>query len=129
VNGSIATALTGAAQDARNRARRAMRQGLALTLGCLIGAAGLGFLTASAFLALEASLGATTAALLVGLAISIVAGGILAVSRRRAERPLPAGWVPPPPAAQAPHPPDAGPLLAFTAAFVLARYLKGRLRR
>jgi hypothetical protein len=128
VSGFVAAALRGAAQDAQASARKAMRQGIALTLGCLIGTAGLGFLTASAFLALKAALGATTAALLVGLTLSISAGGILAVARSRAQRPLPAGWAPPRPAAQAPHPPDGVPLLAFTAAFVLARYLTGRLR-
>ena len=58
-----------------------MRQGLALALGCLIGTAGLGGLTASAFLALEAPLGTGTAALLTGLALSILAGGVLARGR------------------------------------------------
>jgi hypothetical protein len=105
-----------------------MRQGLALTLGCLLGIAGLGFLTASAFLALKAALGAPTAALMLGVAFSILPGGILAVSRSHAQRPPPAGETAPRLVAEAPPPPDAVPLLAFTAAFVLARYLSGRLR-
>jgi len=135
VNGPLAAALTGAAQDARVGARRAMRQGLVLALGCLIGVAGLGFLTASAFLALEATHGAARAALVVGLALLLLAGGIVALARGRPPRPLPAEGAPPRPAAEAhrppaeaPRPPDAAALLAFTAAFVLARYLTGRLR-
>jgi hypothetical protein len=128
VNGSIATALTGAAQEARMVARNAMRHGLALMLGGLIGAAGLGFLTASAFLALEASFGAATAALVVGIALSILAGGGLAFAQGRQPGNLPAGEAAPRLVAEAPPPPDAVPLLAFTAAFVLARYLSGRLR-
>jgi hypothetical protein len=127
VSGSLAAALTGAAADARVGARKAMRQGLALALGCLIGATGLGFLTASAFLALEAPLGAATAALVVGLALSLLAVGILALARSRPPRPLPVA--PPRLTAEAPRPPDPVPLLAFTAAFVLARYLTGRARR
>jgi hypothetical protein len=126
VSGSLAAALLGAAQDARARARDAMRQGLAVALGCLIGAVGLGFLTASAFLALEAPLGASTAALAVGVALSILAGGVLALARGRPPRPLPVAS--PRFTAEAPRPPDTLLLLAFTAAFVLARYLTGRLR-
>lgn len=105
-----------------------MRQGLALSLGCLIGAVGLGFLTAAAFLALEATLGAATAALAVGAALSILGGGVLALARSRALGPLPAGGAPHRRAAEAPPKPDAVPLLTFTAAFVLARHLTGRLR-
>ena len=128
MSGPLAAALTDAAQDARASARKAMRQGLALALGCLIGAVGLGFLTASAFLALETTLGAARAALTVGIALSILGGGVLALARGRPRGPLPAGGAPPRLAAEAPRPPDPVPLLAFTAAFVLARYLTGRLR-
>lgn len=128
MNAPIAAALSGAVQDARVRARDAMRRGLALALGCLIGAAGLGFLTASAFLALEATLGAATGALVVGLALSLMAGGIVAMARGLRQRPPPPHAMPPRPAVEPPPPPDAVPLLAFTAAFVLARYLTGRLR-
>jgi len=128
VNGPLAAVLSGASQDARVGARRAMRHGLALALGCLIGAGAIGFLTASAFLALEVTLGAATAALAVGVALSILAGGVLALARGRPPRPLPAGAAPPRLAVEAPPPPDAASLLAFTAAFVLARYLTGRLR-
>ena len=103
-----------------------MRQGLAVALGCLIGAGAIGFLTASAFLALEAPLGPATAALAVGVALSVLAGGVLALARGRPPRPLPVAT--PRLAAEAPPPPDAAALLAFTAAFVLARYLTGRLR-
>jgi hypothetical protein len=53
--------------------------------------------------------------------------GILALARGRTPRPLPVA--PPRMTAEAPRPPDAVPLLAFTAAFVLARYLTGRKRR
>jgi hypothetical protein len=105
-----------------------MRQGLALSLGCLIGAVGLGFLTAAAFLALEAPLGAAMAALVVGVALSILAGGVLALARGRPHAPAPAAGAAPRLAAEAPPLPDAVPLLAFTATFVLARYLSGRLR-
>jgi hypothetical protein len=129
VSGSLAAALTGAAQDARNSARRAMRQGLALSLGCLIGAVGLGFLTAAAFLALETELGAATAALVVGLAFLIMAVGVLALAQRRPLGLPPTGATPPRPAAEAPPPPNPAALVAFTAAFVLARYLTDRPRR
>jgi hypothetical protein len=105
-----------------------MRQGLALSLGCLIGAVGLGFLTAAAFLALETELGAATAALVVGLALLIMAVGVLALAQRGPLGLPPTGATPPRLAAEAPPPPDAVPLLAFTAAFVLARHLTGRLR-
>lgn len=106
-----------------------MRQGLALSLGCLIGAVGLGFLTASAFLALETELGAATAALVVGVALLIMAVGVLAMAQRRPLGIPPTGATPPRPAAEAPPPPNPAALVAFTAAFALARYLTDRPRR
>jgi hypothetical protein len=123
-----AAALRGAALDVREGARRALRQGLTLALGGLIAATGLGFLTASAFLAIKTAFGATTAALLTGLALSILGAGIMALSRNRPPPPRPSEAGTLRPVTPGPHPPDAAPLLAFTVAFVLARYLTGRLR-
>jgi hypothetical protein len=93
-----------------------------------MGAAGLGFLTAAAFLAIKTAFGATTAALLTGLALSILGAGIMALTKNRPPAPRPSEAAMARPVTPGPHPPDAAPLLAFTAAFVLARYLTGRLR-
>jgi hypothetical protein len=90
---------------------------------------GLGFLTASAFLAMKTALGATTVALLTGLGLSVLAAGMVVLTRRQqppAPRPAEAAWSPP--AALGPYPPDAASLFAFTVAFLLARYLARRLR-
>jgi hypothetical protein len=123
-----ATALRGAALDAREGASRALRQALWVALGGLIAATGLGFLTASAFLAIKTALGATTAALLTGLALSILGAGIMALTKNRPIAPRPSEAAMARLVSPGPHPRDAAPLLAFTVAFVLARYLTGRLR-
>ena len=123
-----AAALRGAALDVREGARRALRQTLWVALGGLIAATGLGFLTASAFLAIKTALGATTAALLTGLALSILGAGIMALTKNRPPAPRPSEAAMAQPVTPGPHRPDTAPLLAFTVAFVLARYLTGRLR-
>jgi hypothetical protein len=123
-----AAALRSAALDAREGVRRVLRQTLWVALGGFVGVTGFGFLTASAFLAIKTASGATTAALLTGLALSLLAAGIMALTKDRPPPPRPSEAAMARPATPGPHPPDAAPLLAFTVAFVLARYLTGRLR-
>lgn len=69
----------GSAQDAAQKVL--WRLFLEISVG-LIGLAGLGFITASAFLALSASLGAAWAALLTGLGLLLAAGGFVAIVKR-----------------------------------------------
>lgn len=78
---------------------------------------------ASAFMALSTVLGAQTAALCLGFVLLVLGGLLLALSKRGASR-TPAitpdqAAVTPPQADMA----EAGSIIAFTAAFVLARYL------
>lgn len=90
---------------------------------CLLAVAGFGFMIASAFMALSAVLGAQTAALCFGLVLLVLAGLLLALSRKGASR-TPATT--PDQADATPAQADmaeAGSIIAFTAAFVLARYL------
>lgn len=97
--------------------------------GFLIGAAGVGFVAYWAFLTLGHAVGPSGAALLLGLVLmgcSAVGMGLLVRGSR------PAKVVPPaPPTEQPDDEPATSPenlpaLIAFTAAFVLARYMADR---
>lgn len=91
--------------------------------GGLTGAAGMGFLTAWAYLTLSVAVGNGPAALLTGLGLTMLAVALLALARHRLSTPDLAD-----PSVKHPKPPakdqaDVASQIAFTAAFVLARYL------
>ncbi|MCZ4354572.1 hypothetical protein O4H61_18810 [Roseovarius aestuarii] len=89
----------------------------------LIGLAGFAFITASAFLALSASLGAALAALLTGLGLLLAAGGCVAIVKKPWSKQHLANAPNAPPIPSATDPSNVAATVAFTAAFVLARYL------
>lgn len=94
--------------------------------GCLTALAGLGFLCAASFLALGPVLGAGWATFVIGAGLIGLAGVLLALSGRRSSKSAPkAKPNAPPPSAPAAEAAETGSILAFTAAFVLARYLAG----
>ncbi len=95
--------------------------------GYLIGVAGIGFLTAWAFLSLSMALGEGSAALLIGLGLTLLGAGVLTLFWR-CSKPAPADVPQSRPAAPQADMDDAPSLIAFTAAFVLARYLTGEMR-
>lgn len=90
----------------------------------LIGVAGLGFLTASAFLALSAVMSAAWAALLIGLGLLLVAVGCVAIAKKPWSKKGLAN-APKTQTAAAMDASNVAPTVAFTAAFVLGRYLGG----
>jgi FtsH-binding integral membrane protein len=113
----------GTVQDSvRGGAHQVLRRTLLTLSGGLIGFAGFGFVAASAYLGLSTVLGAAWAALLVGFGLILLAGVLVLLAAARPPKPVPS---------QAPKPPqgvsegDVPALVAFTAAFVLARYLMG----
>lgn len=92
--------------------------------GGLTGAAGVAFLTAWAYLTLSSAVGQGPASLLIGLGLTILAVGILALARNRLKQTI---RLDPPvtqPETSAPSEAEFASQIAFTAAFVLARYLK-----
>ena len=92
--------------------------------GVLAGAAGVAFLTVSAYLMLSVVVGQASAAFLIGLGLTVLAVGLLAVARNRFKQ---ATQLDPPvtqPETSAPSEAEFTSQIAFTAAFVLARYLK-----
>jgi hypothetical protein len=98
----------------------------------LIGMAGIGFVIASGYLALDSLLGAGWAAVLLGLVLIALAGGGLALTAKRkakapAAQPAPVPDPEPAPVPASPVPAGAASAeastVAFTAAFVLGRYL------
>lgn len=94
--------------------------------GCLTALAGLGFLCASSILALSPVLGAGWATFVIGAALIVLAGVLLALSGRRSPKLVPkAAPAAPPPSATAAEAAETGSIIAFTLAFVLARYLAG----
>jgi len=101
----------------------------------LIGLAGFGFLLASAVMTLSLAVGPQWAALLFGLGLMLLAVGCLALAKGRRSRPIHAGTDKAPTRVDDT---DAAPgegadessalLMAFTVAFVFARYLDRRKR-
>lgn len=92
--------------------------------GGLTGAAGVAFLTAWAYLTLSSAVGQGPASLLIGLGLTILTVGILALARNRLTQTI---RLDPPltqPDTSAPSEAEFASQIAFTAAFVLARYLK-----
>ena len=103
-------------------AHKAFWQLLPALTGYLIGLVGFGFLTASAFLALRTSLGAGWATLAVGGALMLLAVGLLVFTKTRPIKSV-SSDAKEPAAAPETEASNAAPMFAFTAAFVLARYL------
>ncbi|MBE0414864.1 MAG: hypothetical protein IBX59_14770 [Yoonia sp.] len=96
--------------------------------GGLTGAAGVAFLTAWAYITLSLAVGQAWASLLIGLGLIILAAVLLVIARNRFTKKT---LTDPPvsqPAAPATGETDFASQIAFTAAFVLARYLGERNR-
>lgn len=91
--------------------------------GGLSGGAGVVFLTAWAYLTLSIAIGQASASLLLGLAFSILALGLLALARKRLSEKPPADPPLTRPKILATGEADFATQMAFTAAFILARYL------
>lgn len=115
-------------RDVRMDADKLLLPGLLALAGGLTGAAGAAFLTAWAYLAHSVAVRRGPAALLTGLGLTILAVGLLALARNRRSKPDLAEPPVKQPKAPAPHAADVASQIAFTAAFVLARYL-GEARR
>lgn len=117
-----------AAQAVRTGVRKMVLPGLLALAAALSGAAGIGFLTVWAFLALSAAMGPGPAALLLGLGHVLLSVGLVLLVRRLLSNPARHDRATEPPAAHAAAAGDELTQLAFAAAFVLARYLgdKGR---
>jgi hypothetical protein len=115
-------------RDVRNEARKAMIPLLLGLAAFVAGSAGMGFLTVWAYLALSVAMGPQTASLVIGLGFLSLAAGALLFARWRPSRR--SAQNPPEVRAEVPasETPDAVSLVAFTAAFVLARALGDRKR-
>jgi hypothetical protein len=112
-----------AARDAERRARRLMLITMLGFASGLMAVAGIGFVTAWAFLTLSVSMGPGLAALLIGLGLFGLAGAVLAFAVSLASKPAPKLASEHKPETADPGKPDAVAVIAFTAAFVLGRYL------
>lgn len=112
----------------RDGARKVMWEVLFGLSAVLIGLAGLGFLTASAYLALSEIVGAVWAAFCVGLVLVALAGGFVALAQRRPSRPAAVADPKPASGGDNPDAADLGSMIAFTVAFVLARSLSDKDR-
>ena len=116
--------LGGVARDAKVGARRLLLAILLGLTGCFIAIVGFGFLMAWAFMTLSMALDPRSAALLMGLACFIVAGGVFGVLLYK-QPPKSAATEAPkaPPDTSGTETSEAASIAAFTAAFVLGRYL------
>ena len=70
-------------------------------------------------------MGAEWAALVIGIGLMLLAAELLGLANAHRSKPVPASTPKQPPAPGEPEDPDAIPMMAFTAAFVLGRYLTG----
>lgn len=108
-------------ESAKDRMATSLRNGILRVMaglcGLLAGLTGFGFLTAAGYLALRTSMGAIAATLVVAGVFLLLAAvfGLIATTRKPAPAPPP----------ETPYA-DIASLAAFTAAYVLARKLKGR---
>jgi len=113
---------------AREGARKLLRPIVLGLTACLFGAGGIGFLLAWVFLTLSAAWGPAMAALILGAGLTLLAGTLLAVAMRALSKPA----IVPAPTPRSPEPKDAerdgASLVAFTAAFVLGKYLTDNRR-
>lgn len=106
----------------RDGAYKVLWQLLPGLYACLLGIAGVGFLTASAYLALSTMISARWASFFIGVGLLVLAGATLMLAKYYVSKRGPADAPETPPAASAVAAVDAGSIIAFTAAFVLARY-------
>lgn len=115
-------------QNVRMDARRLLLPTLLALAGGLTGAAGVAFLTAWAYLTLSNAVGQASASLLIGLGLTFLALVLLVLARSRFTKKI----LTDPPVSQPAKPAtgetDFASRIAFTAAFVLARYLGGGRR-
>lgn len=110
-------------RDARKDARAMLMPALLALAGGVTGVAGLGFLAASAYLALDAVLGHGTAALLTGSGLTLLSLGLVMLARRQMSQHGPDDPAGKTPADQEKAASDTASQIAFATAFVLARYL------
>jgi hypothetical protein len=96
--------------------------------GGVTGVAGLGFLAASAYLAIGAVMGHEMAALLTGSGLALLSCGLVVLARRQLSQHGPADPAGKKPADQEKAVCDTTSQIAFTTAFVLARFLGGDRR-
>jgi len=110
-------------RDVRKDAGELLVPILLALAGGLTGAAGVGFLTAWVYLTLSIAVGQASAALLAGLGLAIVAAGLLFFAKNRLTKKTAANPPVSQPVATATGKAELASEFAFTAAFVLARYL------
>ncbi|WP_162561607.1 phage holin family protein [Yoonia vestfoldensis] len=115
--------MRGVTRAFRKDAGRLLRSALLALAGGLTAAAGLAFLTVSGYLVLCLALGPGPAAFLIGVGLLVLAGGLLTLAGNRPANKTAAAPLPPQPAASATHETDFASRMAFTAAYVMARYL------
>ena len=111
-------------REVRRDAGKLVMSVLVALAGGLIGTAGAAFLTAWAYLTLSSAVGQGPASLLIGLGLTILAVGILALARNCLTQTI---RLDPPvtqPETSAPSEAEFASQIAFTAAFILTRYLK-----
>jgi hypothetical protein len=109
-------------------ARAMLIPALLALAGGVTGVAALGFLVASAYLALGAAMGYGLAALLTGSGLALLSLALVVLARRQMSQQGPADPARKTPAAQDSAVSDTASEIAFTTAFVLARYLGGDRR-
>lgn len=115
-------------RDARKDMGAMLVPALLALAGGVTGVAALGFLVASAYVALGAVMGYGLAALLTGSGLVLLSLGLIVLSRRQMSQRGPADPARKTPAAQESAESDTASEIAFTTAFVLARYLGGDRR-
>lgn len=116
-------------REGRKNARAILIPALLALAGGVAGVAALGFLAASAYLALGAVLQPTMASLIVGSGFALLSLGLVVLARRQMSQHGPADPAGKGPAAQErAEEGDTASRIAFAMAFVLARYLGGDRR-
>ncbi|MBU0643170.1 MAG: phage holin family protein [Alphaproteobacteria bacterium] len=122
-----------AERDVKDGARKLLWSALAVVIAGLTAGVGVCFVLLWAYMTLSAEVGPRMASLVMGLGLILCAAVILALSAHQArlERtktpdPQPAPHRAPKPAPSDPDIETLPSLVAFTAAFVLARYLANR---
>jgi uncharacterized membrane protein YdjX (TVP38/TMEM64 family) len=113
---------------ARKDARAMLIPALLALAGGVTGVAALGFLVASAYVALGAVMGYGLAALLTGSGLALLSLGLGVLARRKMSQHGPAHTAGKTPAEDDKAVSDTASQIAFTTAFVLARYLGGDRR-
>lgn len=128
MNTAFKTLLRDVQGQAQARAGSLLWPVLRVVMACLTGLVGFGFLTAAIYHAITASVGPGWASLLLGVGFSVLAGVILLFARDRLPKPAPTAANRVPPAGSGGDTTDTHTMIAFTAAFVLGRYLKRKGR-